>query len=123
MLPATWINLESENLWTCNLPRVTHAKIYYDNVTLVKNDYCVSIQSNYETSFTVYPNPVQNKLTIETNCKESILSISDINGEEMMKQQVKESKTQIDLSSLKNGVYFVKVINNKTSVVKKIIKE
>ena len=120
--PATWITLESENLWTnCNRP--TQARMYYDNVYLVKNDTCPFIQSNHETSFIFYPNPVKNNLIIETSFKGSILSISDINGEEMMKQQLKESKTQIDLSRLHNGVYFVKVINNKTSVVKKIIKE
>jgi hypothetical protein len=40
-----------------------------------------------------------------------------------MKQQIKENKTEIDISKLTNGVYFVKLVKEMKSEVKKIIIE
>ena len=73
----------------------------------------------------IYPNPANNKLTIETPqlTKESTLTILNLNGQELIRQQVKDSKTQIDISNLASGIYFVKLITDMTVEVRKIIKE
>jgi hypothetical protein len=44
-------------------------------------------------------------------------------GQEVLKQTIKNTKTQIDISSLSSGIYFVKLINDKQVEVRKIIKE
>lgn len=73
----------------------------------------------------IYPNPTLNYLIIETTelAKECTLSILNLKGQELIKQIIKGSKTQIDISNLAKGVYFVKLIANKTVGVRKIIKE
>jgi hypothetical protein len=77
------------------------------------------------TDISVYPNPTNTKLTIEIPhmTKECTLTISNINGQECKRQQIKACKTQIDISKLVSGVYFVKVTNDKIFEVHKIIKE
>ena len=79
---------------------------------------------NETESFNIYPNPAYNDITIETpqSSGESILSIYNINGQELLKQNITTNKTQIDISGLSKGVYFVKLANEKTVTVKKIIK-
>ena len=85
-----------------------------------------SINSNYhENSFSIYPNPANDKIVIETTqiTKGGTLTIYNINGKELIKRQIRESKTQIDISNLASGAYFVKLITDKKVEVRKIIKE
>ena len=84
-------------------------------------------KSNYNLNnqFSVYPNPAHEKITIEIpgTAKESTLTILNINGQETLSYKITESKTQIDISKLTTGVYFVKLITDKTVDVSKVIIE
>jgi len=89
---------------------------------------CVLISNINELqnpNINIYPCPVKNKLIIECSRvqKECTLIIFNLNGLELMRQQIKDYKKQIDISNLASGVYFVKLITDKTSEVRKIIKE
>jgi hypothetical protein len=89
--------------------------------------YAIGINEHSEKRNFVFfsPNPAQNKITIEIpqTAGESILTIFNINGQELIKQNITENKTQMDISDLPHGIYFVKMANEKTVDVKKIIKE
>ncbi|MFA6925007.1 MAG: T9SS type A sorting domain-containing protein [Bacteroidales bacterium] len=78
-----------------------------------------------KSELNIFPNPVKDNLTIEIlqTKKESILTICNVDGQELIRQQIKNSKTQIDISNLTNGIYFVKLITDKTVEIRKIIKE
>jgi len=73
----------------------------------------------------VYPNPAKNTLIIKTfgNLKDVHFTFLNINGQEIMKQQIKENETEIDISKLTSGVYFVKLVKDMNAEVKKIIIE
>jgi hypothetical protein len=73
----------------------------------------------------IYPNPTTGIITIELSqtAKESVLAIININGQELLKHQLKANKTQIDISNLKSGIYFAKLTNENTVEVRKIVKE
>jgi hypothetical protein len=77
------------------------------------------------TSITFYPNPAADKITIETaaTLTNSQLSIMNLNGQELMTRQITSPKTQIDISNLPNGVYFVRLTNDKTMEVGKFVKQ
>jgi len=73
----------------------------------------------------VYPNPAHNYLVLENWQPRNtfILSICDINGQELIKQQIYYNKQQIDISNLSKGVYFVRLITDKFVKIEKIVKE
>ncbi len=119
--PATWITMENENLWT-NCSRPVQAKIYYDNICLVK-DINTAIPLLNKTKFLIYPNPATCNLIIETTIKQGYLSISDINGKEQIKKRISGNKIQIDIGNWENGVYLVKLINDTVVEERLIIKE
>jgi len=75
-----------------------------------------------DQSLTIYPIPTFNIITIETHTK-GHLSIQNLNGQQLLQQEIKEPKTIIDVSTLPPGVHFIKLINNKTVEVGKIIRE
>ncbi len=67
-------------------------------------------------SIDIYPNPASEKINIELtgekfNAKNSV-SVLDITGQELILQKVTGSKTEIDISSLPAGVYFIRLVGN-----------
>lgn len=74
--------------------------------------------------FKVYPNPSTGQFTIDINNNNQSYSIQilDITGQVIYtKGQIATSKTQIDLNSIAEGVYFVKVKTENGKTVKKIL--
>ena len=74
-------------------------------------------------SFKAYPNPTSEKIIIEISqiYSQSAFSLSDINGHVLIEQVLNSIRTTIDISNLHSGVYFIKVQNQKTFEVNKII--
>ncbi len=83
-----------------------------------------NINPNNLNIISVYPNPAKNVIivSIPIVSKESTLIIYNIVGKELLKQQIKDYKTQIDISNLTSGIYFVRVITENGMREKKIIK-
>ena len=77
--------------------------------------------SNYNQKLdelTIYPNPTKNLIFINKYFSDLTASIFDLNGEIMLKEI---AKSEIDLSQLKKGVYFIKLSNRKHKSVHKLI--
>ncbi|PLX02671.1 MAG: hypothetical protein C0595_09880, partial [Marinilabiliales bacterium] len=59
-----------------------------------------------------YPNPADNELNISGILQEVNVSIVNIRGEEIMWMEINKENT-IDVSSLKKGVYFLRISDSK----------
>jgi len=73
-------------------------------------------------AFSIYPNPSSGKITLETT-GEGHLTIVNLNDQATLTRQIIEPKTQIDISNLPDGVFFVRLTNERTIEVVKIIKQ
>ena len=73
------------------------------------------------SSLNVYPNPVNDKLYIETEMNIEEVVVYDVFG----RQQTTDNGQQsyIDVANLNSGVYFVKVVTENGEVVKRFIKK
>jgi hypothetical protein len=78
-----------------------------------------------ETTFTICPNPANNEITVETSSTPAVsqLSIINLNGQQLITRQITELRTQIDISSLPSGVYFVRLTNDNAVQVGKFVKQ
>jgi Secretion system C-terminal sorting domain len=85
----------------------------------------ISENSKPKVGIAVYPDPANDNITIESTAftKDQIISVYDIQGQLLMRQPVLQAKTNIDISGMATGVYFVKVKTEKGFSVKKFIKE
>ena len=75
------------------------------------------------TSFKLYPNPVNDRLYIETEVEIEEVAIYNITGV-MVGQQTTDNRQQtlsIDVTGLNSGVYFVKINTEKGNIVKRFI--
>lgn len=71
-----------------------------------QNNASVQELTNNKT-FSIYPNPAQKELNINT-LKTQDFSIIDVTGKVVMNISAKNSTIKVDLSELSSGVYFVK---------------
>lgn len=76
-----------------------------------------------ESSINIYPNPAQNSLNISFSEDVSLIEICNELGEVVLNRQVKSSSNlTLDISSLKNGLYYVKCTSQKGLILKKFAK-
>jgi len=87
------------------------------------NEDCASVPNNitdFNPPATIYPNPANDKLYIESEWLNHTVEIFDINGKCIINQIIDTNITMIDISNVIQGVYFVKISNE---VVGKFVKQ
>ena len=81
-------------------------------------------ESNKDNSdIIIYPNPTQHFLTIRSSKAIDSVEVIDVSGKQIMASKVNTSETSMDISSLSNGIYFVKVQNEFGVKTEKLVKE
>ncbi len=93
----------------------------YFNISYSKPSGMNDLMGN---NLNIYPNPVTNKINIETalDLQNATLKIVNSLGEIVTKKQL-NSDTDFDVSNLKNGVYFLNIVSNNFTVFRKFIKQ
>ena len=85
---------------------------------------CTFANENFTfNNFKSFPNPVKNLLTISNASPIETIEISSILGQKMISKKINDIQTEIDLSQLSNGIYFVKVKSQGNDKTIKIVKE
>jgi len=74
----------------------------------------------------IFPNPAKDKFTIQSSVfkvENATLEILDTHGRKLINRHLPEGteEIEIDVSSLKSGVYFCRIITNKGNATKKLI--
>lgn len=129
-IPLGWIGVGDYSLFETP---ISYIKCFYTSnpngvVDLnVNNDsYCksgvagyVSLNENIEEVLSVFPNPVQDRLFINSELEITSVSLFNVNG-----QLIKSSYNtkSIDVSNLENGVYFIKATLEEGIINKRFIK-
>ena len=76
------------------------------------------------SAFTIFPNPVEKQLVIETDIKVEEVEIYDVFGRlQDYKTTRQQGMTSIDVSEFNAGVYFIKIKTDKGEVTKRFIKK
>jgi hypothetical protein len=85
----------------------------------------LGIGENQGIIFTIHPNPAVDKIIIETSAYPSVsqLSIMNLQGQDLRTLQITEQKTQIDISNLPVGIYFVRLTGERSVQTGKFIKQ
>ena len=91
---------------------------YFDNFSVTQETLS---KKDLSQNINVYPNPVSNKLYIQKDVSVVAASLYDINGKKI--KSLDGQKNEYDLSFLKNGIYFIKIMTeNNLFCTKSIIK-
>lgn len=99
-------------------------KLLPGEYTFGAGNAALSIKDESSNAIKVYPNPALNNLKIEAPIG-SKMELVNIRGKVVFKKQISENVTLISLSRFAAGIYFVRVYDEKHSLVKsvKFVKE
>jgi hypothetical protein len=77
-----------------------------------------------ENGFSINPNPAYNFLTIRSDyiTRNTVAKIYDVMGTEVLSANLKSDKSELDISKLSKGIYFIEILKDGTrALAKKII--
>jgi hypothetical protein len=80
-------------------------------------------ENETQNNILLYPNPAKEMLYINTSIPIKQMTICNLLGQEIQKYNNLEKTSSIDISGLKEGVYFVKIYTEKVVYATKIIVE
>lgn len=86
----------------------------------------LGLEGNRETGVVVYPNPARDKVFVAMepglagSCR---IELFRPNGQSLLVREASGPRTEIGLNDLDPGVYFIRISSEKSTVVKKIIKD
>jgi len=84
----------------------------------VSNFSTAEISEISKEEFSLYPNPSNDKITIENAEIDSYIHIRDLNGKVQKTIQVSTSKMEIDLQSLSAGIYIIQNLGQSIRFIK-----
>jgi hypothetical protein len=76
--------------------------------------------------FLIYPNPASTVVNVQStvfNQQPSVMEFYDLNGRKLIEKQIQQGSenAEIDVSHLKNGIYFCKLNAKNESIINKLI--
>lgn len=92
-------------------------KLYVDSMRVWKEDP-VSVSQIATIDFSVYPNPTNNSITVNSDAAIELISVVNLNGETILTSNNK----MVDLSNIAAGIYLIEVQTAQGSARKRIVK-
>ena len=87
----------------------------------------IPVEETKTESIGVYPNPAKDNINIEIHSSSKAKNVSykimNVLGEVVLQSEITNPKSEINVSELAKGLYFVEITTDGKKVVKKIVKE
>jgi hypothetical protein len=89
--------------------------------------YLSNEEVNFQPKFSIYPNPASTAITVFlpsfTPFINSTLTIFNINSQLVLSHQITEPQTTVNISNLPSGIYFVRIVSERTVLTEKFMKQ
>jgi len=112
---------EGEHLLFIRIKNQENVWSLYDVVTFTVDSSLSITDNNLENTITIYPNPVKDKVKITSKHPITSHKIIDITGKIILENNIESHS--IDTSVLETGTYYLILKSEKSTSVKKIIKQ
>jgi hypothetical protein len=107
-----------------NMTAEDNMQVFINNIAIEGVDTTLSADSFMELQrLKVYPNPTSSEVKIQSNQVIDKVLIYNVFGKLVYEDSPKFSNIRINMESLSNGVYVLKVFSNNATITKKIIKK
>ena len=114
--------------WTENGNVVSEEKTFTftatENHSFIANlEYTEGVGEQNGDKTLVYPNPVNDKLTVEAQDAIGTVEIYNLMGAMVYSQKNCTNKVEINTADLQSGIYFIRMTNDKVSETRRFVKE
>lgn len=100
---------------------ISGTNVSTQTITVTQDGGTTGIKDYTENDYEIYPNPTSNILFFNSNVKNSLISIFDLNGKIVLTEQI--NNNQVNISDLHNGIYTIKIFDKSGVVIKKFVKQ
>jgi hypothetical protein len=112
-------NLTRSDVAQIGITTTNLTNVWYDNIYLWKAPIA-GIDDHSLSAVRMYPNPANGVVKFTTVSKDALeVSVYDLLGKEVMPLQIVQ--TELNISSLTPGIYFIKMSQANSSVTKKLL--
>ena len=86
--------------------------------------FCEGVEEMFVPNVKIYPNPVNDKVYIETEVEIKEIVVYDVYGriQNLSNSATQQLSNSVDVSNLNSGIYFLKVKTENGNIVKRIVK-
>lgn len=98
-------------------PSFTQSPMVIDYVRVYQNT-SLSVGDLKNDGFKIYPNPAKDMINISSKISIEKTQLFDILGQKVLETS---SETQLNVEGLSSGIYLLKLFNNNTTTIKKIV--
>jgi hypothetical protein len=104
---------------------VTGDGFYFDDLKIVVMDTATASEASNELGelVAVFPNPVQDRLFINTSLEKFQATIYNLQGQKLYSFESKEANIELDYNGYSSGIYFLNISTDKASKTFKVVKE
>lgn len=91
-------------------------------VSTVSVSPCTGIYENVNNAvFNVYPNPNNGNFTVQSSVFPATLVMYDVTGKQVIRKDITELETHVNVSQLNNGIYYISLIAESGSMNYKMV--
>lgn len=86
-------------------------------------NFPVGIKQREESTIGIFPNPASNffNVTHTGDAGEANLMLSDMNGKLVLQKTISSTQSQINISGIQPGIYYVRIVSQNKNVVSKLV--
>lgn len=97
---------------------------YFDDLTVsIVDETVLNVEDTLQNTFTLFPNPVQDILTIKTSINSYAVEIFTIQGQLVFKNENNSKNTAVNYSNFTNGIYLMRLTSQDATQTVKIVKK
>jgi len=115
-------NPEEWNYHTWSVTQVCDKGVESNPATAIET-CIVGINENVATTFSIAPNPATGRVKISAGKGFHTIEIISFLGQTVLSQSHTGNEATLDISTLPNGIYFVRIISDNGMSVKKLVKQ
>ncbi len=125
--PTSFPNILNPQTIYIRISDTTESCYYISSFNIVvDNSLFVDTNKDLQDSIVVYPNPVTDKISIKSafSQEDILIEIYSVQGKKITFKvySIDSYTSEIDLSLLSHGVYFMKIVDENRQVIQKIVK-
>lgn len=94
-------------------------KFFLDDIII---DESVSVPEFSKNDLHIYPNPSSSMVNLDMATKAHSIRLLNTTGQVILQKTPRQTHTQLDISNLESGLYFIVIDSSEQRIVKKIIK-
>ncbi|MDX1461962.1 MAG: M14 family zinc carboxypeptidase [Marinirhabdus sp.] len=97
---------------------------YFDDLKVnIVEESILGVNEMAEAQFFVYPNPVDQTLSIETPLENYSIQVYSVQGQVLHSGENYSNKTELDFSKYASGIYLIRFVSQKTSKTVRVVKQ